>query len=67
MFTRVVELTGKSGKAKELTNAINEKAVPILKKQQGFVDEVVLVSHTEPNRVLGISCWNTKADILLLS
>jgi Antibiotic biosynthesis monooxygenase len=54
MFTRVVELTSKSGKAKELTNAINEKAAPILKKQQGFVHEVVLVSDTEPNRVLGV-------------
>ena len=30
MFTRVVELTSKSGKAKELANTINEKVVPIL-------------------------------------
>jgi len=43
MFTRVVEFTSKSGKAKELSNTINEKAVPILKKQNGFVDEIVLV------------------------
>lgn len=31
MFTRAVELTCKPGKSKELCNAINEKAVPILK------------------------------------
>jgi len=62
MFTRVVELTCKSGKAKELANAIDEKAIPILKKQRGFVDEMVLVSDAEPNRVIGISFWNTKAD-----
>ena len=38
MFTRVVELTSKSGKTKELANTINEKVVPILKKQRDFVE-----------------------------
>jgi len=62
MFTRVVELTSKSGKAKELSNTINEKAVPILKKQPGFVGETVLVSDTDPTRVLGLSFWSKKED-----
>ena len=62
MFTRVVELTSKSGKSKELADTITEKAVPILKKQRGFVDETVLVSETEPTRVLGLSFWNSKED-----
>jgi heme-degrading monooxygenase HmoA len=62
MFTRVVEFTSKSGKSKELSDTINEKAVPILKKQRGFVDETVLVSDTESSRVLGISFWNSKED-----
>jgi hypothetical protein len=48
MFTRVVELISKSGKAKELSDTINEKVVPILKKQRGFVDETVLVSDADP-------------------
>ncbi len=62
MFTRVVELTSKSGKSKELSDTINEKVVPILKKQRGFVDETVLVSDTESTRVLGLSFWNNKED-----
>jgi heme-degrading monooxygenase HmoA len=62
MFTRVVELTSKSGKAKELSNTINEKVLPILKKQTGFVDEAVLVSDTKPTRILGLSFWNSKED-----
>ena len=62
MFTRVVELTSKSGRSKELANTIDEKAVPILKKQRGFVDEMVLVSDAEPNLILGISFWNTRED-----
>jgi heme-degrading monooxygenase HmoA len=62
MFTRVVDLTTKSGKSKELTNTINEKVVPILKKQRGFLDEIVLVSDTEPDQVLAISFWNARQD-----
>ncbi len=62
MFTRVVEMTSKSGKSQELANIINEQAVPILKKQRGFVGEIVLVSHAEPDRVLGLSFWNKKVD-----
>ena len=55
MFTRVVEMTSKSGKSQELAKIINEKGVPILKKQRGFVDEIVLVSHADPNCVLALS------------
>ena len=62
MFTRTVEVTSKSGKARELANIINDKALPILKKQKGFVDETVLVSDTEDNRVLSLSFWNSKED-----
>ena len=62
MYTRVVEITSKSGKARELCNIIEEQVVPILKKQPGFVDETVLVSDTESNRVLGLSFWNSKED-----
>jgi heme-degrading monooxygenase HmoA len=62
MFTRTVEVTLKSGKARELANIINDKVLPILKKQKGFVDETVLVSDTEDNRVQALSYWNSKED-----
>ncbi len=62
MFTRTVEVRSKSGKARELANIINDKALPILKKQKGFVDETVLVSDKEDNRVLSLSFWNSKED-----
>ena len=62
MYTRVVEFNTKPGKARELCETINDKAVPILKKQAGFVDETVLASDTESNRVLGLSFWNSKQD-----
>ena len=62
MFTRVVELTSKPGKSRDLSNTINDKVVPILKKQAGFVDEIVLVSDAERDRVLALSFWNKRED-----
>lgn len=62
MFTRIVEVTTKPGKSSEVANAINEKILPFLRQQPGFLDETVLTSETESNRVLGISFWKTKED-----
>jgi heme-degrading monooxygenase HmoA len=62
MFTRIVELTTKPGKNRQLADTINEKVLPMLKKQKGFVDESVLVSDKEDNRVLALGFWKTKED-----
>jgi quinol monooxygenase YgiN len=62
MFTRVVELTSKPRKSRELSSLINDTIVPILKKQAGFVDEIVLVSDADSNRVLALSFWKTRED-----
>ena len=62
MYTRVVEMTTKPGKSQELSDAINEIAVPILKKQQGFMDEIVLHADAERDRVLALSFWKTKEE-----
>lgn len=60
MYTRVVELTAKPGKARELCTAIDDNVLPILEKQTGFVDETTLASDSDANRVLAISFWNAK-------
>src|SRR5437899_2604205 len=62
MFTRIVEITAKQGKTKEVAETIQEKVLPILKKRPGFVDEIVLVSTAETNRILGMSFWKNPAD-----
>ena len=55
--------TIKQGKARELTQAVNDKIRPLLENQTGFVDVTVIVSDTEPNRVLALSFWNTREDV----
>ncbi len=62
MFTRIVELSAKPGKSHQLAETINDKILPILKKQKGFVDETVFVSDQDENRVLALGFWNAKED-----
>jgi heme-degrading monooxygenase HmoA len=62
MFTRIVEFTAKNGKTKEVAELIQAKILPILKKQPGFVDEIVLLSTAETNRILGMSFWKNPED-----
>lgn len=62
MFTRVVEIRTKLGKTRDFSVTLNEKVLPILRKQPGFVDEITLVSNTEPDRVLALSFWQSEAD-----
>ena len=50
------------GKGPRTRQHINDKVLPILKKQAGFVDETLLVSDTEPNQILALSFWNSKED-----
>ena len=50
MFTRTVEVTPKSGKVRELASTINDKVLPILKKQAGFVDQTLLYRTRNPIR-----------------
>jgi quinol monooxygenase YgiN len=62
MFTRVVEIRCKAGKSNELSSAANEKALPILRQQQGFQDEIILTSSTDPNRIMALSFWARRED-----
>jgi heme-degrading monooxygenase HmoA len=62
MFTRVVEIRTKQGKTRDFSATLNERVLPILRKQPGFVDEITLVSNTEPDRVVALSFWQSEAD-----
>lgn len=62
MFTRIVEIEAKQGKAKELCQTVEDKVLPMMRKLQGFKDEIVLISQSDPNLVLGISFWNSRQD-----
>src|SRR6266436_6820232 len=62
MFTRVVAVRTKPGKARDLSKTIHDKILPILEDQPGFVDEILLVSNTESDQILALSFWKSQQD-----
>jgi heme-degrading monooxygenase HmoA len=62
MVARVVAVRTKSGKAREFAKTIHDRIIPMLEDQQGFVDEILLVSDTEPDQILALSFWENQQD-----
>ena len=62
MYARMIQLIAKSGQGKDLSKAMQERALPILKQQPGFVDVLALNSDTDPNQFVGITVWKSKED-----
>jgi heme-degrading monooxygenase HmoA len=62
MYTRVVEVTAKPGKARELSRTISDKVITLLKSQPGFVDEITLISDQDPDEITAVSFWKTRED-----
>lgn len=62
MFTRVVEVTAKPGKARELSHTISNQVLSLLKSQNGFIDEITLISSQNPDQITALSFWKTKED-----
>jgi heme-degrading monooxygenase HmoA len=57
-YARRVDFTLKSGQEKEFNKIFESKIIPMLEKQTGFQDELVLTSG---RNVTAISVWDTKA------
>ena len=62
MFTRIVECYVKREKKQEFTDKLQQVVLPILHSQAGFVDTLNLSSEEEPERMLAISLWKSRAD-----
>ncbi|MGD0568462.1 MAG: antibiotic biosynthesis monooxygenase family protein [Candidatus Sulfotelmatobacter sp.] len=61
MYSHIIELTAKAGQAGLLIAAIRDHAIPeIIQRAEGFVDQIVLQSDSEPDRVTSISFWESK-------
>ena len=62
MHTLIIEGTLKPGKRAEFLNIWNKEILTTLKKQNGFVEEILLFSADDPNRAVGLSFWKAKED-----
>ncbi len=62
MYARLVKTQMKPGKYELATRRIEEKVIPLLKKQNGFRDEVSFFDK-EHDESVAISFWETEADV----
>ena len=62
MYARVVTSHLKPGKFDLATRRIEEKVIPMLKKQKGFRDEISFFDKGS-NESIAISFWDTEADV----
>lgn len=58
----MVPVTTKPGQLQEFVKTMTERYLPILEKEPGSVDAVVLTSDQEPDRLAGIAIWKSKKD-----
>jgi heme-degrading monooxygenase HmoA len=61
MFTRHVTVKLKRSTFSEFLRLLDNQIIPLLKRQNGFQDEIVLVSP-ERLEVIGMSFWETRED-----
>ena len=59
MYARIVNMKLKKNAEAEFTKTFETNIIPVLRKQDGFRDEISLLSP-ERHEVTGISFWNTK-------
>ena len=59
MFARLVTMKLKANSAEEFSRLIDNEILPLLRKQNGFRDEITFISR---GRALGISLWDTQED-----
>ena len=61
MFVRKVSMRLKADSAAEFTRKMEDEIIPLLRKQQGFLNEMTLIGQTG-KEVYAYSFWETSAD-----
>ena len=61
MFARHVVVRLKAKAAPEFTRLVEKEIIPMLRKQKGFLDEIVFISP-DLTEAVGNSFWQTQAD-----
>jgi hypothetical protein len=61
MFARNVSVHLKANSVAEFTRTVDEKIIPVLRKQRGFQDEIAFVTANGTEAV-SITLWDQKED-----
>lgn len=60
MFARIVEFVPRMEMKEELVKKIRKEILPILKKEQGFLEILPLFPELKTEKVIGITLWTEK-------
>jgi hypothetical protein len=61
MFARTVRMQLKPNSVAEFTLTVEKEVIPVLRKQQGFKDEITFVP-SDGKEAVGISLWEQKEN-----
>jgi len=62
MFARLVEFVPKLEKKDELIEVLKNEVLPILKKQNGFLEILPFVPETKNEKIVTITLWHDKKE-----
>jgi quinol monooxygenase YgiN len=62
MFARIVEFIPKLEKKEELVKVIRNEVLPILNKQNGFMEFLPFFPETKTEKVIAITLWTEKRN-----
>jgi hypothetical protein len=62
MYMLLIDGEIKAGKKNEFVNAWRSQILPLLKKQSGFVDEILLFESAPSHAGVGLSFWKTQHE-----
>lgn len=57
MFARILEFTPKMEKKEELAKVVKNEILPILKKQNGFLEILPFFPEIKNEKVITVSLW----------
>ncbi len=63
MFARIVELTPKAEMKEEIANVVRKEVLPILKRQQGFMEFLLFAPETKTDKWIAVTLWAEKRDV----
>ena len=62
MYMLLIDGKINAGKKSDFVKAWQSQILPLLKKQNGFVDEILLFESATPQAAVGLCFWKTKED-----
>ncbi len=62
MYARIVEFVPKPEKKEEIVNVVRKEVLPLLKRQQGFLEFLPFMPESKTDNIIGVTLWAEKHE-----